>query len=430
MSKQIYLMDRSFLHQLLDDRRELYAIARELKSSDEMRAARFELIATTPINLAPKEGESPKYSIRDGIAHISITGELTPRAETDICGAYTAEALTEYGFIVAATQDADANDDVEIIQYDVDSPGGYFSGLMDAVAAIRGTEKPTIAHVGTMAASAAFWLASQADEITASSIASRFGSIGVALEEYDDTEMLQNAGITRRVYTSSDAPDKRPDTRTEAGQKKIIENLNDIHRVFVRTVAEGRGTTVQDVSDNYGRGGMLIAEDALKVGMIDSIDMLPALKAKQDSSLVVDEESQFEARPQAGEERETLMNKEQLKNEYPDLYAEVKAEGRDYGVAIETARRAELASYIEADPDNSRVREVVEAAIAEGKTVNDINAKLQVAIRDGSKLDGENPPAVATASDDMDGLDNDDREAMRLMGVSAAEYKAFTKEVK
>ena len=422
MKQRIYAMEQAFLQQLLADRKELYEVARSFGDAESMRAAREDLIRSiSAFNVAPKAGEAPKYAVENGVAHIPIVGELTPKGETDICGAYTADALTEYGYIITATEHANANPEVESISYLIDSPGGYIDGVMDAAMAVRASEKPTVARVGGMMASAAYWVGSQADEIIAKSPASRIGSIGVAMEEYDTTQMLENAGITRRVYTSTDAPDKRPDTSTEEGRAKITAQLDDIHSVFVQSIAEGRNIDAKTVTENYGKGAVLIASKAMKAGMIDRIESVEPRAQKQDSDSGVAGESHTEARPQAGEERETLMNKEQLKTEYPDLYAELTAQGREE----ERARVMELRSYVEADPDNGKLSEVINAAIADGKSASEVNGKIQVAIRDGGKLDGENPPTVATASDDAEGLDAEDREAMRLMGLTAAEYKKY-----
>jgi hypothetical protein len=133
-----------------------------------------------------------------------------------------------------------------------------------------------------------------------------------------------------------------------------------------------------------------------------------------------------ESRPaMAGESRETPMTQKELKEQHPDLYAELKREGRDE----ERARVSELRSYVDADPDNVKLAEVVHEAIAEGKSASEINARLQVAIRDGGKLQGENPPAVEVASESTVDLDDDDREAMRLLNMSAAEYREYKQEV-
>ena len=88
------------------------------------------------------------------------------------------------------------------------------------------------------------------------------------------------------------------------------------------------------------------------------------------------------------------MDLKTLRIEHPEVFAEAVK----LGVNEERARRNELNAYVEADPDNERVVAVVNEAIANGQTVADINARLQVAIRDGGKLDGENPPEIPTAS--------------------------------
>lgn len=247
------------------------------------------------------------------MAHIPIVGELTPHAETDICGAYSAEALTEYGFITAATMDADKNRDVESIQYDINSPGGYVDGLMSAVNAIRSAEKETLAFVDGMAASAAYWLASQTDKIVAASPASRVGSIGVAVEIYDVTRALEMEGIDKIILTSTDAPLKRPDVKTEEGQGLIVDSLDDTHKVFVTYVAEGRGISPDEVTEKYGHGGMLIAENALTAGMIDSIEKVPARRAETILDVI-----QTNTVLEAGEiKQEVKMNLDELKKRIP-----------------------------------------------------------------------------------------------------------------
>jgi hypothetical protein len=115
-----------------------------------------------------------------------------------------------------------------------------------------------------------------------------------------------------------------------------------------------------------------------------------------------------------------------LKNEHPAVFAEAVRGEFEKGVESERARTAELRAYVDADPENSRVREVVEAAIAEGKTVAEVNAKLQVAIRDGGKLDGENAPAIATAEDRIGEkpATDEERELAKALGVSVEDIRA------
>lgn len=119
------------------------------------------------------------------------------------------------------------------------------------------------------------------------------------------------------------------------------------------------------------------------------------------------------------------MTKELLMKEHPDLFDALSAELEEAGVQKERARVAKLRSYIDSDPDNVKLAEVINAAIASGEAAGDIDGRIQVAIRDGGKLDGENAPSVDTASDPMEGLDKDDIEAMKLLDMSAAEYRKY-----
>lgn len=425
MSHKIYAMEAGFLTQLLTDRKFLLEAAREFKTAKEMREAREDLmLSLSAINITPKNAEqlAKSYIVdSEGTAHIPIVGELTSHAETDICGAYTANALTEYGFIVAATMAADEDDLVNRIQFDINSPGGYIDGLMPAVNAIRLAGKETLAFVDGFAFSAAYWLASQTDKIVAASPTSRVGSIGVAIETYDDTKALEMQGFERIILTSTDAPEKRPDIRTEEGQGLIVDMLDDTHKVFVQYVAEGRGIDPGEVSDKYGRGGVLIAENALTAGMIDSIEKVPARRQAETILDVVQINTALEAgqKPEEGVmDKGTALDIKTLEKENPGLFTEVV----NIGIVQERARVAELRTYIEADPDNTKLAEVVNTAIAGGQVVNEISAKVQVAIRDGGKLAGENAPDVETV-EGASALSADDAAAAKEAGMSIEEYK-------
>jgi len=426
MIQRFYLMEQGFLSRLLTDRKDLLEIARSIKSAEEMRRARADLMANiSQINIAPKNDDEVSKSYKldgNGTAMIPIVGELTPHAETDICGAYTANALTEYSFIVAATQAADKNPDVKRIEYYIDSPGGYVDGIDEAAAAIAETEKPTTATVHNMAASAGYWLASQTDEIIAVGPSTVIGSIGVAIETYDITELEKQQGLKRLVFTSTDAPDKRLDLTKNEDQKKLVERLNDLHKVFASKVASGRGTTVKDVNENYGRGGVVIAAEAKKRGMIDGVVDYNKVRKP-----VVDREEKPAS--EKAENKEVPMDKVQLKTEHSAVYDEVYRDGVEAGVKQERARRNAIRNIAKSDPENSRLAEVCEEAIEAGTPDTDaaFMTKVNVAIRDGGKLDGENAPDVKTG-EDMTGLSPDDIEAARLAGMSIEEYRKYMEE--
>jgi ClpP class serine protease len=433
---RVYMMESGFLARLRSDRKELLALARSLGTADEMRKARADLMLSTRILLSPKAGTDPTtlYAVDDeGVAHIPVLGELTPAAETDACGAYTAQALTEYGFISAAVKAADADPRVSKIALHINSPGGYADGVDLAAQDIAGVSKPTVAYAGDMATSAAQYIASQADEIIADSPASRVGSIGVATEEYDADRMLEAEGIDHRTYTSSGAPDKWPDTKTEEGRAKIVSYLDDLEAVFVSRVASGRHTTVEDVRQHYGRGATVIATEALKRGMIDGIRGMNIERTAGVAGVAT--AAKADGISKTGGVKK--MDLTELKKDHPALYAEATAEARvagkvegiTEGVAQERKRLEQLNAFrgINADGDKA-----VDAAIKDGKAYADVAPLLSAAVAKGSGkgADGDNPPDVATlAQTGGSGMSAEvkaevDRMAPK-MGVTAADIKKY-----
>jgi ClpP class serine protease len=375
----------------------------------------------------PPPPDAPLYTVDgDGVAHIPVEGLLVPKASP--CAAFFAEAETEYGFITAAAKAADADPAVREIAFDINSPGGYADGLDETAITIAGLAKPTRSEVHDLAASAAYWLASQTDKILSASPAALFGSIGVAMEFIDSSGADAQNGYKRITLTSTDAPLKRPDITTDEGQAVYIKELDDLHAVFVSRVAEGRGVSVGMVNKDFGRGGVLIAADALKVGMIDGIAGQSIARRKPAGVAGV------AAQKAASHSQGVPMTIEELKKEHPDLYAAVlgagkeagKIEGVTEGVTQERARVAALEKWIAADAGNEKVAQIVAEAKTTGKAEADVIAQLQVAVRDGKaeSLDPDNAAKVRT----QPGNGTVDPEAVRIgakMGVTAADIAKF-----
>lgn len=420
-----YAMERGYFDRLRAGRLELFAYARTVRNADELRASRDELMATVQINRTPTADRPLVMDIRDGVAHIPVVGQLTPSA--DPCGAWMGMAETEYGFIQAALISAEDNAAVLEIALDVDSPGGYLDGLDETAQLLGAVSKPTTSFVGNLAASAAYWLASQTDKIVAMSPASEVGSIGVAAEEYDDDQALTNDGIAHRVYTSTDAPDKRPDTKTEEGRAKIVANLDAAHEIFVRRVAEGRGVSPAKVSKDFGRGGVVIAERAMAAGMIDEVRGSHIARPAQAITAVGGDQA---AGPKVKKEGRMELTIDQIKAEAPDVAAAL----RDEGIQAERQRVAGLESWADINADCAKI---VAEAKASGKDYNAVAAQLGAAAAKGKAApaaNGENAPEVTTAtaanaSGAGDTLDGVDTKAQAIFGYSAADAKKY-KEVK
>ena len=234
------------------------------------------------------------YYAEGSTAVIPIEGLLTK--EPDFFAEIFYGANTSYSQLQASILEANADSSVDKIRLDIDSPGGEVRGLFETIDALQNSKKRVEARVVT-AASAAYALASQAETITAEGRGSRVGSIGVVASFYNDPDQID--------ITSTEAPNKRPDITSEAGKDTVRAELDEIHDLFVEAIAMGRETTSKVINQEYGRGSTFLADKALERGMIDSI-------SGYDTSIF----------------KGVDMNLSRLKDEHPELFAEVFALGK------------------------------------------------------------------------------------------------------
>lgn len=185
---------------------------------------------------------------------------------------------TSYAGIKRALHSALSNADIKAVVLDIDSPGGTVPGtdeLATEIRKLRGGEKPIIAQVNSLAASAAYWVASSADEIVVTP-SGRAGSIGVYTAHDDVSAALEQRGI-KRTYISA-GKHKVEGNETEPLSKETLahvqDGINRSYNRFVAAVAEGRGTTVGKVEDGYGQGRVFYAEALVDRGMVDRIATL------------------------------------------------------------------------------------------------------------------------------------------------------------
>jgi ClpP class serine protease len=419
-------MEKSYFDQLQADSAEIKLMAGSMLH-DEMLKAKKDFLdsmaAAGTIFLTPHGNETVKLSVVDGRAQIPIMGELTPIAEKDICGGYTANALTEYGFIQAAIKAAESDDKITGIDFLINSPGGYVHGVDAAAQAIAMTSLPTKGYIADMCASAAFWLASQMDELEAFGPMSRIGSIGVICEEYNDDENLAAQGIKHNVYTSTDAPEKYADTNTPEGRKKIVADLDQLHKVFVSRVSTGRNVSEETVNKKFGKGGLLMAADAVKVGMIDAVKNERIDRRANQDILVVNEAAGSPAKKTKGEKK--LNTLEELKAEHPELYALALKAGREEGIQAERKRRDDFSYWKNV---NAETAAIAEEAITSGKSYDEMAARLQAA---GAKQKTdiaatENAPDVGSATYEWV-ASVDDETAAKSAGMTIEEYKKYSK---
>lgn len=211
-------------------------------------------------------------------AVIPIVGPITRRPSlfSDLFGG---TSLLEAG---AALEAALRDERVDRIVLLVDSPGGTVHGTPEFAAAVRDArgQKLILAVVDGWAASAAYWIASQASMIVASP-SSDLGSIGVYSLHVSEADALTKLGLVATYIAS--APEKiemSPLLKLSDEARKFEQaQVDRLYFWFTADVAAGRGTARERVRADFGGGRMLGADQALRVGMADRIATLEEILA-------------------------------------------------------------------------------------------------------------------------------------------------------
>lgn len=210
------------------------------------------------------------YRVLNGVAVIPLMGTVTQRPSVfaEFSGGCSAEVVGR------AVEQAAADRDVTGILLDVDSPGGSVYGVPECASKIREArgKKRIIAVANSMIASAAYWLAAQASEVWCTP-SGEVGCIGVIGTFVDHSKADEKAGYK---YTHIHAGRYKAEMYgtaplSEDTREYLQGQVDAFYRKFVDALAGGRRTSAKLVDENYGQGRMMMADDALRAGMIDRV---------------------------------------------------------------------------------------------------------------------------------------------------------------
>lgn len=226
-----------------------------------------------PFDEAPRRS---RLAVAEGMASIGISGVLLKRVP-NLARWFGVEA-TSYGEIQADLAQAMGDDNVKTIRLHIESPGGSISGLKETADAIyqAATRKDIKSEIQDIGASAAYWLASQADEITANPNAV-VGSIGVVTSFLDSSKRAADEGF--KVHIVASGPHKgigipgAPITDQQLANVK--EMIDAVAKGFMADVARGLGIDLKSMSPevlaDWTSGRIWRAEEAVAAGVIHGI---------------------------------------------------------------------------------------------------------------------------------------------------------------
>ena len=205
--------------------------------------------------MAPSAPNTPHTAL------VEVRGEIAAEGET------SAEAMV--GALKNAFEDAGA----QAVVLRINSPGGspVQSGIIhDEIKRLKAKHnKKVYAVVEEVCASGAYYIAVAADEIYVDK-ASIVGSIGVLMDGFGFTGLMDKLGVERRLLTAGENkgmldPFSPANPRQTQLAKAMIEQ---IHRQFIAVVKAGRGSRLKEGPDTFS-GLYWNGEEAVRLGLAD-----------------------------------------------------------------------------------------------------------------------------------------------------------------
>jgi signal peptide peptidase SppA len=220
----------------------------------------FSVLPGAAIAAAASQGKTGTTTTKQ-ISVITVRGVLTKYSQ--FCGPAGTEQMARW------IQVANSDPRIDAIVLRIDSPGGMVAGTETLAGTIRQTSKPVIAFVDDLAASAAYWLASECDEIIANNTTAQIGSIGVLLSFYDTQPYFEKLGVKFHTVLAPQSENKsRLFDKLRAGDYEEYRNnvLKPLAAKFIETVKGNRPGS----GDDHFKGDVFFAS-ALVGSLIDSI---------------------------------------------------------------------------------------------------------------------------------------------------------------
>lgn len=228
-------------------------------SAAEVADGSLELAATTKVQMLTGEGKN--------LAVVQIRGLCIPRGSSYWMEVASMEVIGQQ--ITAALAS-----DAEIIVLDIDSPGGFVSGVPEVARIIRAARetKPVVACANHLAASAAYWLASAASEVVISP-SGEVGSVGIILVHQDYSEYFEQAGIkTTIIKAGAHKGEGNPyQPLDDSAQASLQADVDYYYQMFLTDVASGRNVELSVVEAKFGQGRTMTATSAVRVGLADRV---------------------------------------------------------------------------------------------------------------------------------------------------------------
>ena len=199
-------------------------------------------------------------------------------AVVEIKGEIAAGSDASAEFVNAALRAAFEDEGSKAVVLLINSPGGspVQAGIInDEVLRLKAKfKKPVYAVVEETCASAAYYIAVSADRIFVDK-ASIVGSIGVLMDGFGFTGLMDKLGVERRLLTAGEnkgfLDPFSPQTEKQRAFAQAM--LNQIHEQFIAVVKAGRGKRLKETPDMFS-GLFWTGQQAVELGLADQFGSL------------------------------------------------------------------------------------------------------------------------------------------------------------
>ncbi|MBP6404720.1 MAG: S49 family peptidase [Ramlibacter sp.] len=208
----------------------------------------------------------------------STDKSLPHTAVVEIKGEIAADTEASAEFIVAAMRAAFEDEGAKAVVLLINSPGGspVQAGIInDEVRRLKTLyKKPVYAVVEESCASAAYYIAAASDRIFVDK-ASIVGSIGVLMDGFGFTGLMDKLGVERRLMTAGENKGFLDpfSPQTEKHRAYAQAMLDQIHQQFIDTVKAGRGKRLKDSPELFS-GLFWTGQQSIELGLADQLGNL------------------------------------------------------------------------------------------------------------------------------------------------------------
>ncbi|WP_414638857.1 S49 family peptidase [Aquabacterium sp.] len=210
------------------------------------------------------------------------TAPVTPHtALVEVRGEISTEAEANADDLNSALKSAFEDKGAQAVVIRLNSPGGspVQAGLInDEIRRLKALHKKKVYAVcEEMCASAAFYIAVAADQVYVDK-ASLVGSIGVLMDGFGFTGVMDKVGVERRLMTAGANKGMLDpfSPRNESQDAYAQAMLNQIHQQFIKVVREGRGKRLKESEDTFS-GLFWNGEQAIALGLADHLGSLDSI---------------------------------------------------------------------------------------------------------------------------------------------------------